>query len=85
MASPVCDSSVGGKKHTYSLQQDLLLLLCVKAYPPVTGAVRRAEGCVKYQSERAAGWAAAQRDRGRGPAVDLISPMGPPAGKAFLI
>lgn len=62
-----------------------MLLLCVKAYPPVTGDVRRAEGCVKYQSERAAGWAAAQRDRERGPAVDLISPMGLPAGKACLI
>ncbi len=31
------------------------------------------------------GWAAAQRDRGSGPAVDLISPMGLPAGKACLI
>lgn len=30
---------------------------------------------MKYQSERAAGWAAVQRDRGSGPAVDLISPM----------
>lgn len=59
--------------------------LCVKAFPPVTGPVRRVEGCVKYQSERAAGWTAAQRDRGSGPAVDLISPMGLPVGKACLI
>lgn len=84
MASPVCDS-LAGKKHTHSLQQALLLLLCVKAFPPVTGAARRAEGCVKYQSERAEGWAAAQRDGGSRPAVDLISPMGLLAGKACLI
>lgn len=79
-AVPLC-----GKKHTYSLQQTLLLLLCVKAFPPVTGAVRRAERCVKYQPERTAGWAAAQKDRGSRPAVDLISPMGLPAGKSCLI
>lgn len=39
---------------------------------------------MKYQSEMARGWAAAQRDRGSGPAVDLISPMVLPAGKACL-
>lgn len=84
MASPVCNSSVG-RKHTYSLQQALLLLLCVKAFPPVTGTVRREKGCVKYQSEKAGGWAAAQRYRETGPAVHLISPMGPLPGKAWLI
>lgn len=84
MASPVCDSSVGGK-NTHTHYNRLLLLLCVKAFPPVTGAVRRAEECVKYQSERVGGWAAAQRDRGSGPAVDVISPMGLQAGKACLI
>lgn len=84
IASPVCQSSVG-EKHTHTHYNRLLLLLCVKAFPPVTRAVRWVEGCVKYQCERSAGWAAAQRDRGSGPAVDLISPMGLPAGKACLI
>lgn len=74
-----------GGKNTHTHYNRLLLLLCVKAFPPVTRAVRWVEGCVKYQCERSAGWAAAQRDRGSGPAVDLISPMGLPAGKACLI
>ena len=71
-----------GRKHTYSLQRALLLSLCVKAFPPVTGAPRRVEGCVKYQSKKTEGWAAAQRDRRSGQAVDLISPIGLLAGKA---
>lgn len=68
----------GRKTHilTHTLQRALLLLLCVKAFPPVTGAVGRVERCVKYQSEMAGGWAAAHTDGGSGPAVDLISPMG---------
>lgn len=75
----------GGRKHIYSLQQGLLLWLRLNAFPPVTGAVRRVEGCAKYQSERAAGRAAAPSDRVSGPAVDLISPIGLLPGKVCLI
>lgn len=78
-----CLRFLHGGKNTHPLQQALLLPVCVKAFPPVTGTVRRAEGCVKYQSGRAGGWAAARRDRGSRPAVDLISPMGLPAGESL--
>lgn len=82
MASPVCESSVGVETH-------LLITTGSLVVPPFeyipTCAVRRVEGCVKYQSERTAGWAAAQSDGGSGPAVDLISPMGLHAGKGCLI
>lgn len=55
MASTVSDSSLGEKRNTHTHTHDhynRLLWLCVKAFPPVTGPVRRVEGCVKCQCER---------------------------------
>lgn len=81
MAYPVCDSYVGEKTHIVITTGSLVVALC-EGIPTCDWGCETGGGMCEIS---VGGWAAAQRDRGSGPAVDLISPMGLPAGKACLI
>lgn len=78
----------GGEKkhthtHTWSLQQ-AVVALC-EGIPTCDRACETGGGMCEMSVREGGGGAAAQRGWGNGPAVQLISPMGPPAGKACLI
>lgn len=70
-----------GRKHIYSLQRGLLLWLCLNAFPPVSGAVRRAGGKCEISVWEGC-WPGG---RVSGPAVDLLLPIGLLPGKVCLI